>query len=443
MNQTRVKQRTPVFEMAKKFDSKAWSVGGPEASVSDFHQSAYFTPPQSPIKSSKVPSKIGSPAKIGNSWGAQGSYRGHGKRASTKFNTDFLSPAKGSSKRSGSWVGNRATNDSSEFFTPSQDLSKDRRVSCSDVNKSDAPDLKPLDGSATSITESSLDELSLGIDSSPDTVSKKEEGLDEDLKAQTKPKTVTREQGTERNKSSISKAYVAWEFGKKKRFTRAPSNETTNRAAVQIQRIARGGWQRLKYRIALLEYKLENRSNITANAVDQVWDNLQAQKRKYFDVMKTKADRKSNRRLSIIQATAHEGQEVIQYLRRDNKKMREKNEKMHHKILGMKEENRHLEAAAERAMASLKEIKKHIKRFQEAHDQLSKVEPLFASKTADSLEAVESRQLVCQTEHSTKIRYMKCVAEIVDMMEQRCRDQPDLVEEVVGYCLSAGDDGKQ
>ena len=231
------------------------------------------------------------------------------------------------------------------------------------------------------------------------------------------------------------KTYSTWEFGKPKTFVRPEINEETTKAAILIQKIARGGWQRMKFRVQLLQHKLDTREERTAQAIDKVWDETQEKKDRYFDIVYGKSERKMDKRLARERAKRDQGQQIISHLRKDNKAIRSKNTKLAQDILEYAEHNERLSKAADRALHNIDDLKGHVKRFQETHDQLQKVLPMYKGRVEIVEELAEERQQYCLAEHNSKVLYMKCVANIVEMIEDQC-DQPELVEEVVSYLLS-------
>ena len=232
------------------------------------------------------------------------------------------------------------------------------------------------------------------------------------------------------------KTYKVWDFGKKnKNFTPPECNATTNWAATQIQRIARGGWQRLKFRVALLQHKLDTREEVTENAIDAVWDDLEERKSKYFDMIKSKEEKKNNKYITQVTTVAQEGQKIVTYLRKENRKMRSKNEKLLQDMIALKCENKSLEATQQLIQRNIAELEEHIRNFQETHDQLQEAMPFLEDRAREMKELDQYRRLICGSEHKTKVMYMKCVAEIVETMESRSHQQK-LIDEIVGFCLT-------
>ena len=61
-----------------------------------------------------------------------------------------------------------------------------------------------------------------------------------------------------------------WEFGKKKHFKRHVSSPVNDKAAIQIQRIMRGGMQRLHYFIAKYQWLFKTKDQRTSNEIDHI-----------------------------------------------------------------------------------------------------------------------------------------------------------------------------
>lgn len=232
-----------------------------------------------------------------------------------------------------------------------------------------------------------------------------------------------------------SKKYVAWEFGKRhKTFTRPKNSRKTNGAATQIQRMMRGWWLRLKFRIALLQHKLDTREERTASALEDVEFNLQQKKSKFLK--KLQKDAKSQaEEATLEQALVEEARVVIEYLRRDNKKLRTLNEKLYNDVTDLRLENKRIAQANEVAASHYKKLEEHVQYLTETQKKLLAVIPQYKKSIARLEHESNVRQEYCLAEHHVKVDYMKIIGEIVQAVEKRSKSSK-LLDEVVTYCLN-------
>lgn len=252
-----------------------------------------------------------------------------------------------------------------------------------------------------------------------------------------KPKKTKKKSVTENPKPvrQTETKYKCWEFGKKKSFVPPKNNKKNNAAAIQIQRIARGGWQRMQYKIALLQHKLDTSEECTCFALDQIQKRLEAQKAAYLKKMQAKA-KKNLEKETVGSRAARDAQDIIAYLRRDNKKLREKNEKLFASMSELKHENDRLEKASEEMAAAFDVLDGHTKQINKVHQHLQEIVPKYKNAVRELEEALKNRQEAFGAEHKVKNSYMNTVSDIVETMEDRCKDS-NLVEEIVTYLLES------
>jgi chromosome segregation ATPase len=215
--------------------------------------------------------------------------------------------------------------------------------------------------------------------------------------------------------------------------TKTQKKNAENAAAIQIQRIARGGWQRLQFRIVLLQHKLDTREERTAAAIAKVRDGFQQRKDKYLKKMKAraKADQKIVSRES---ATAQEFLQAIDLLRKDNKRLRRQNEKLCEAIHELKLENERMESHAAQMCENFSQVEDDVKYLEDINDKLRDVTDQYEESIHNLQHAIEVRQQYFLSEHLVKVNYMKCTGTIAMAVEARCEDSI-IVDEVVCYCL--------
>jgi len=235
-----------------------------------------------------------------------------------------------------------------------------------------------------------------------------------------------------------------WEFGKKKDFVRHAATPRNNKAAMQLQRIARGGMQRMHFKIMRLQHLLDTRQERTDRAVADVRKDLAHKK----DVLLSQAKVQlaiQDRKLDQAIAVSTESRNVIAYLRKENKKLREKNEEIAVASLNMKAQNRRLEEANKHTEENLKILREHADHIEDTHRKLNEVIPKYLENIDVLQDAVNTRDAYCIAEHKIKVMYTKLMGDVVEKVENRrpwaCEDRDQLEEEIMELCLDM--DGKE
>jgi hypothetical protein len=235
--------------------------------------------------------------------------------------------------------------------------------------------------------------------------------------------------------SGIKPSYTSWDFGKVKKVDLPSVSSTTIHAAILIQRMMRGWWRRMNFRVQLLTYRLENRERLTSEALERVWNDTEAKKNKFYEIMKGKMDRRQDRDIEMKVTCRSQGQQIIEYLRKDNKKIREDTDRIKRKFREQKEKHLNLEAASDQIAQNMEVLQVHTKRFQETHNQLSRIEPVYQDKVAMLEESYAQAKAYCDTEHICKFKYLNAMEKIVTLVQDRCTNRK-LVDKVVDLMLS-------
>lgn len=233
------------------------------------------------------------------------------------------------------------------------------------------------------------------------------------------------------------KKYKSWDFGKKKVFVKPPVNRKTTAAATNIQRIARGGMQRLHYKVMRLEHLLNSRDQRTQADIDKINAKNDERKEKYREKMQT-ANEKELQKLDLGTMAAQESQKIIAYLRKENKKLREKNEKVYTACHNLREQNRRLEDANTATDDSFSTLNAHAKQIQETYDKLKEVVPKYEASVKTLRDAVEERRQYCLSEHKIKVMYVKLLGNIVEKMELAVGEE-SLASEIVDKVMELED----
>jgi hypothetical protein len=205
-------------------------------------------------------------------------------------------------------------------------------------------------------------------------------------------------------------------------------------AAISIQRIARGRRHRLLFRIAFLQHKLDTYAERTAASIQRIRD--RTQKRKDKLTRQVEKQKQAVLKRSAQESTiAQESRKICFFLRKENNKLRLKNEKIYMAIQALTDDNARLEnanIATDEHFSTLGDQAKHI---EEMNTLLLAVVPEYEKGVKDMSEAVDTRQQFCLTEHTIRLTYVQAIVTAAEMMEDRCTDT-DLVDEIFEYCLS-------
>lgn len=225
-----------------------------------------------------------------------------------------------------------------------------------------------------------------------------------------------------------NRTFPRWEFGKSKQFDIPVSSARTNKAATTIQRLARGGMQRLHYKIQRYEWLLQTRDERTQADVTVLKQKFDAEKKKYRAKVEEES-KKESRLLKQTCKTAEESQKLIAYLRQENKKLREKNQKVHDAIVNLKQQNARLDGANQVTDGSLNTLKDHAKTVEETHAKLMEVIPKYKESIATMTEASQTRRQYGEAEHKIRLLYVKLLGEIFERLEMSTTEQA-MAEEV-------------
>jgi hypothetical protein len=213
----------------------------------------------------------------------------------------------------------------------------------------------------------------------------------------------------------------------------AENNKKNNKAAIQIQRIARGGWQRIMFRIALLQHKLDTSDERTNVQLQRIKEHTQKRKDKYRKKLELEAaaeDKKSAQQSTL----AKESKDIVAYLRKENQKFRVKNEALHHKIQALKGDSGRLDNVNVTTDEHVASLGDQAKQIEETNAKFKTIVPLYADSVAKTREAVEMRQQFCESEHTIRLLYVRAIGTAMTMMEEGCNDT-DLVDELFEYSL--------
>ena len=239
-------------------------------------------------------------------------------------------------------------------------------------------------------------------------------------------------------KTPSARDYQSWDFGKPKTFKKPAVTLKNKIAATTLQRFFRGWWTRINFKLALMEYKLSHKHELTLKAMEQMEKGVEKKKQyernKLEAAFRAKAQEEESKNGGTEQVVS-EGKDIIAYLRKENKKLRDKNTRIHKAAKGLKAQNDRLEGVNTQTDGNMDILETHAKQIEETHTKLNHVVPKYKISVAQLSNAAEQHRQYCVVEHSIKLMYVKLIGTIVDMLEERSK-QPELTDEIVGLVLA-------
>jgi hypothetical protein len=240
-------------------------------------------------------------------------------------------------------------------------------------------------------------------------------------------------------KEKPSKPKKVLKFASVAEYAPPASDKEAEYAAIDIQKIARGRLQRLKFRIAVLQHKLDTNDETTAASLQRIKDRTQQRKDKFR--RQIEKQEKAVLKRSVQELTlAKETHKISEFLRKENHKLRLKNEKIYKAIAALKQDNARLENANTSTDEHFSTLSDHAKHIDETNAKLQTAVPMYKASVENMGEAVDMRRQFCLSERKIKLTYIKAIGKAVEMMEDRCKDT-DLVDDIFEYCIS--DEGEE
>lgn len=257
-------------------------------------------------------------------------------------------------------------------------------------------------------------------------------------------------------RSAIAKRRVAIQKKDKKKLKRL--GKRSKKAAIRIQALARGFIQRPRYRAALARKKEEED---LANQLDKMKDQLQEAeeqrkrdledakfqfeqemeeyKEKLEDQLRAEAEKvnKSAQQQTLID----ESGKIIEYLRKENMKLRGQCEGMKRDYKSLKENNSRLMEANASASNSFNQLNDHAKGLNATNARLIKNVDTYKKQLVKMKEDLKNRQAFYLAEAHARVAYQKTLARIVAQVQDKSRDA-QLVEDVVIWALECEAEAK-
>jgi len=257
-------------------------------------------------------------------------------------------------------------------------------------------------------------------------------------------------------RAAIAKKRTATQKKDKKRLKRL--GKKSKKAAIRIQALVRGALQRPRYKQALLKKKEEEDLQ---NQLDKMKDQLQEAedqrkreledakfqfeqemeeyKEKLEDQLRAEAEKvnKSAQQQTLID----ESGKIIEYLRKENMKLRQQCETMKRDYKSLKENNSRLMEANASASNSFNQLNEHAKGLNATNARLIKNVDTYKKQLVKMKEDLKNRQAFYLAEAHARVAYQKTLARIVAQVQDKSRDA-QLVEDVVIWALECEAEAK-
>jgi myosin-5 len=254
----------------------------------------------------------------------------------------------------------------------------------------------------------------------------------------------------------LAKQRVEMQKKEKKRMKRI--GKKSNKAAIRIQALGRGFIQRPKYQAALerqkedadLQNQLGKMEEKLRDAEDQRKSDIEDAKFKFEQEMeeykeqledKLRAEAGKQNQSAQQQTLIDESGKIIEYLRKENMKLRQQCETMKREFKFLKENNARLMEANASASSSFNQLNEHAKRLNATNARLIKNVDTYKQQLIKMKEDLKNRQAFYLAEAHARVAYQKTLARIVAQVQEKSRDA-QLVEDVVIWALECEAEAK-
>ena len=240
--------------------------------------------------------------------------------------------------------------------------------------------------------------------------------------------------------------------GKKKK------HKKQGKAVLKIQAVTRSYFTRKKFK-ELLKQKREkdNLKNKISDLEKQVLE-AEAKRQKEVEAAREQAesemeeyrkkikeelsnDKEKQKKNAQQQSLIEESGKIIEYLRKENMKLRNQNDTMRKDFKSLKENNQRLMEANASAGQSFTALNDHAKQLNATNAKLIKNVDSYKVQLEKLKDDLKTRQAYYLAEAEARLAYQKTMAQIVGSVQDKCRDA-QLVEDVVIMALECEAEAK-
>lgn len=199
----------------------------------------------------------------------------------------------------------------------------------------------------------------------------------------------------------------------------------------------------LRNKVKELEQQVREAEKQRQKEVDEARESAEAEMEIYRAKVKAElADDKEKQKRSAQQQTLiDESGKIIEYLRKENMKLRNQNDTMRKDFKALKENNTRLMEANESAGASFTALNDHAKQLNVTNAKLIKNVEAYKAQLGKLKDDLKTRQAFYLAEAEARLAYQKTMAQIVGAVQDKCRDA-QLVEDVVIMALECEAEAK-
>jgi len=245
---------------------------------------------------------------------------------------------------------------------------------------------------------------------------------------------------------------------KKRKKVEKRQGKKWKKGAIKIQALVRGFIQRPKYKEALLRKKeeedLANQLDIMKDKLTEAEDqrkreledakfqfeqDMEEYKEKLEDQLR--AESKKHGESAQHKTLIDESGKIIEYLRKENMKLRQQCESMKRDYKSLKENNSRLIDANSSASKSFNQLNDHAKGLNATNARLIKNVDTYKKQLVKMKEDLKNRQAFYLAEAHARVAYQKTLARIVAQVQDKSRDA-QLVEDVVIWALECEAEAK-
>merc|ERR1712176_1157155 len=245
---------------------------------------------------------------------------------------------------------------------------------------------------------------------------------------------------------------------KKRKNSRNDRAKKWKKAAIKIRAVARGFLQRPKYQQALkgkkeeedLANQLNDMKDRLAEAEEQRKRELEDAKFQFEQEMEEykekledqlRAESKKHGGSAQHKTLIDESGKIIEYLRKENMKLRQQCESMKRDYKSLKENNSRLMEANASASSSFNQLNDHAKGLNATNARLIKNVDTYKKQLVKMKEDLKSRQAFYLAEAHARVAYQKTLARIVAQVQDQSKNA-QLIEDVVIWALECEAEAK-
>ena len=152
-------------------------------------------------------------------------------------------------------------------------------------------------------------------------------------------------------------------------------------------------------------------------------------------------DKETQKKAAQQQTLIDESGKIIEFLRKENTKLRNQNDTMRKDFKALKENNQRLMEANASAGASFTALNDHAKQLNTTNGKLIKSVEAYKAQLEKLKDDLKMRQAYYLAEAEARLAYQKTMAQIVSSIQDKCRD-PQLIEDVVIMALECEAEAK-